>query len=237
MELPMQPLNTASSSSSLLSRKNLNGASNSELTAFNAFVFFISELQQNYKKNVPLMRYVVILNKTKFIHVDAIRRHLDSFTKFIIPNLDIIQHVLKSRCKLVLNKSRLEYNEGIYIDFSELESECSIDVSNSLIIAEHLAAIYAQLYNDVELMCLIQALPDQQESKQEITNMNSSMDDLNSLVADVAPYIDANEKEPMNAVMKILDNPEALSAITQKIQAIVSNGGLLSMLSMLKSNR
>jgi hypothetical protein len=177
------------------------------------FVFNLNECYGDNYTNISL--YNNLLQKTTNFHTEAIAKNNEIFRRFCLDNEICI---LNKNYNLSVN--RITFSEKMYIDISEVFSECCDD-SEKEIIWKHIALIYSYFKPSTHLKDML--------TTTKKTNESNFLQDMIGKVEDTLDGGGVNN--PMEAITKMMTSgvfTELVGNMTNGLQSGELNiGGLL----------
>lgn len=165
------------------------------LITFKAISTFVNELAESFgDEHRPLKLYAHLLNKTTLSHTKAIKKHIEAFTGFCVGNRECIVEK-KPEWKV----PRIEYNQRVYIDMSNIFQLIGKDKDTSRVVWTHILTLSALVDPTGQAKQIL---------KEQATSSSGEGDEaefLTDIISKVESSVDSNAN-PMEAVNSIMQS-------------------------------
>lgn len=182
-----------------------------ETKIFENIVSFVSDLTEVFgTKQHSLLLYNRLLQKTGNDNINAVRKHIEAFNKFISENQEAI---LKKNFKEFVNPI-IEYSPKVNIKIDEIFKMADVETSST--IWKHLLLIMSTIDPSTKAMNILK------ESLEEKTNESQFLNDMFDKIKD---NVDSQNEDPMAALMGLMSSgvvPQLVTSMTNGMQ----NGSL-----------
>jgi hypothetical protein len=183
----------------------------SMLKNFQNIVKFIEDLTTGFgSKQHSLVLYNRLVSKTKIIHVDSVKRHINTFHEFITINE---QAIIEKNISKIKNPI-IFYSKKVNIKMDEIFKMA--DNETSEIVWRHLLVIMNGLNPKPEVTNIL---------KKSLEEKSNEGDFLSNLVSKLENTVDPNTTDPMSAIMGLMSNG-VFTDIISSMNTGMSDGSL-----------
>lgn len=172
---------------------------------------FVSELTDVFgKKQHSLSLYNCLLGKTKINHHDAIKKHIQAFTEFVVSNNKAI---LQKNSDMIISPV-IFYSKKVNIKMDEIFKMA--DSETCSVIWQHLLVITNSVDPSEEAMNIL---------KKSLEEKSNEGEFLNNLVQKIEKNVDSNAADPMTAIMGLM-NSGVFTDLLSGMNSGMENGSL-----------
>lgn len=158
--------------------------------SFDCINKFVGDLTEVFgTKQHSLLLYNRLLGKTTIKHMDAINKHVQSFSEFVIKNR---QAIMNKDSDIIVDPT-IFYSKKVNIKMDEIFKMA--DTETTKIIWQHLLVITNSVDPSEEAMTIL---------KKSLEEKSSEGEFLNNLVQKIEKNVDPNTSDPMAAIMGLM---------------------------------
>lgn len=166
--------------------------SENQLLTFRAISNFVNELNAIFSTQHSLRLYGRLINKTMFVHIGPIEKHIDAFRIFCISN----RQSILDRNFITMECNNVQYSEKVYINIKAL-----LELNNEN------DAIWTHL---LTISAIIDPTSRAKEVLKEIRNNQSDSKNetefITNIINQVETHIPVNSTNPMDAISSIMQS-------------------------------
>ena len=193
------------------------------LTVFTKILSFLNELNDSFGTKYPnVFLYYKLCKKTTVSNTNAINKHVDYFSRFLIPNKE---HIIGSNfINLDPNEIRFDTSEKVFINIQEIIK--NTDKENREIIFKHLQFLLYMVSpdNDEVKNALVKKESKTSDSKETVF-INNFLNTFQDSMKETTSQEDLENVNPFEMAMKLVKNG-AFSQMTSQMKNGIESGEL-----------